>query len=268
VKEEIMVDDVDYSLRPYSLEGQVAVITGAGSGIGRATAKLFAGAGAAVAVTDINLESAMTVAGEIEAAGGRALAVKCDVAEESDVKAMFETAEAKLGAATILICVAAYRKKHHSMTMSVAEWDVMHAVIARGTYLCVREAGARMKRAGRGGAIVSVSSVAAVRPVVLDSIDYDSAKAGVNAITRAAALEFAKDGIRVNAIMPGGTKRPGAPKLHDIEITGPITQPGRILMGRAAEPIEQARAVLFLASPAASYITGQILAVDGGALLS
>ena len=154
------------------------------------------------------------------------------------------------------------------MAMTVDQWDMMHAVIARGTYLCIRQAVPRMRDSGRGGAIVNVSSVAAVRPAVLNSIDYDSAKAGVNAITRAAALEFAEHGIRVNAVMPGSTNRPGAPSFGDVTPTGPFTMPGRHPMNRIAEPIEQARAILFLASPAASYISGICLAVDGAAMLS
>jgi NAD(P)-dependent dehydrogenase (short-subunit alcohol dehydrogenase family) len=125
-----------------------------------------------------------------------------------------------------------------------------------------------MLESGRGGAIVNVSSVAAERPVVFDSIDYDSAKAGVNAITRAAAAEFARYGIRVNAVMPGATNRPGAPPMGGIKPTGPFTRPGRMPMQRIAEPIEQARAVLFLASPAASYISGVCIPVDGAGLLS
>lgn len=146
----------------------------------------------------------------------------------------------------------------------------MQAVTSRGTFLCMREAVRLMRESGRGGAIVNVSSVASIRPVVFNSVDYDAAKAGVNAMTRAFAAEFAGDGIRVNAIMPGGTNSGGAGRMggEQVRIYGPITQPGRVLMNRIAEPIEQARAILFLASPASSYITGQTLAVEGGALLS
>lgn len=257
----------DYSLGPYSLAGQNAIVTGGASGIGRATARLFAAVGAKVIVSDLNFEGAQSVAAEIEAAQGQALAVQCDVADEDQVTAMFQRADDYFGAPDVLACVAAYRKKHLTMSMSVAEWDVMHAVIARGTYLCVRQAAMRMKASGRGGAIVNVSSLSAVRPTIVDSMDYDSAKAGVNAITRAAALEFVGDGIRVNAIMPGGTKRPGAPPLSDTRASGPFTQAGRLPLG-PADAIEQARAVLFLASPAASYISGVCMAVDGAAMLS
>lgn len=263
-------DHDDYSLAPFSLEGQAAIVTGAGSGIGKATARLFASAGARVVLGDIDLQAARGVTGEISAAGGTSLAVECDISDEEQVKAMFAAALAEFGQVEVLASVAAYRKKHDTMQMTPEEWDRMQAVTSRGTFLCMREAVRAMRQSGRGGTIVNVSSVASVRPVVFNSVDYDAAKAGVNAMTRAFAAEFAGDGIRVNAIMPGGTNSGGAGRMgaDQVKIYGPITQPGRVLMNRIAEPIEQARAILFLASPASSYITGQTLAVEGGALLS
>jgi NAD(P)-dependent dehydrogenase (short-subunit alcohol dehydrogenase family) len=264
----IEADTDDLSLAPFSLAGQNALITGAGSGIGRATARLLAAVGAKVVVTDLVGASAQGVAEEIAAAGGSAIGLACDVSDEAQVAAAFAEADTWFGAPDVLVCVAAYRSKHETLTMSVEQWDTMHAVIARGTYLCIRNAVPRMRDSGRGGSIVNVSSVAAERPVVFDSIDYDSAKAGVNAITRAAAAEFARHGIRVNAIMPGATNRPGAPPMGGVKPSGPFTMPGRMPFGRIAEPIEQARAVLFLASPAASYISGVCIPVDGAGLLS
>ena len=262
-------DHADLSLTPYSLEGRAAVVTGAASGIGRATAELFAAVGAHVVVSDIDVPGAEAVVEQIRKRDGQATAVECDISEQAQVERLFRETLAAFGAVDVLANVAAYRKKHNFMAMSVADWDIMHAVIARGTFLCMREAIRHMQEGGRGGTIVNVSSVASLQPVVLDSIDYDSAKAGVNAMTRAAALEFAPDGIRVNAVLPGGTNSEGGAKLHQSGLVprGPILQPGRVLLNRIAEPVEQARAILFLASPASSYITGQTLAVDGGALI-
>ena len=270
----IMPDMDDYSLSCFSLRDQVAVITGAASGIGMYTALLFSANGARIVLADIDLDGAEKVVEMIAKNGGKAIAVKCDVSDETQVKAMFAEAKRQFRGIDILANVAAYRSKHNTMKMTVAEWDIQHAVITRGTFLCLREAVRLMQEAGKGGSIVNVSSISSVRPVVLQSMDYDSAKAGVNAITRQAALEFAPDGIRVNAVLPGGTASAGAMKMNErqkekgVAITGPITNPGRVLMNRAAFPIEQARAILFLASPASSYITGQTLISDGGALLS
>lgn len=266
----IVPDHDDYSLAPYSLEGFSAIVTGAGSGIGKATAKLFAAARAKVVLCDIDADAAGGVANEIAAAGGTSLVQKCDISDEQQVKSLFAAALAEFGKLDVLASVAAYRKKHETMKMTPEEWDMMHAVTSRGTFLCMREAIRVMRESGQGGSIVNVSSVASIRPVVFNSMDYDAAKAGVNAMTRAAAAEFAGDGIRVNAVLPGGTNSGGANRMggEQVPIYGPITQSGRVPMNRIAEPIEQARAILFLASPASSYITGQLLAVEGGALLS
>jgi NAD(P)-dependent dehydrogenase (short-subunit alcohol dehydrogenase family) len=129
----------------------------------------------------------------------------------------------------------------------------------------MREAIKIMRDQGRGGSIVNVSSVSADHPTIFNNTHYDSAKAGVDAMTRAAAVEFAEHKIRVNSIQPGGTASGGAKAMGEsLPFKGPMTLPGRIPLGRISQPIEQARAILFLASDAASYITGHHLTVDGG----
>ena len=243
----IIASPDDLSLKPYSLEGQTAVVAGGASGIGRATSKLFASAGAKVVIADMDLPAAEGVVKEIQKRDGKAIAVKCDVSDEPSVKATFAEAKRVFGGVDTLAFLAAYRKKHDTMTMTVADWDIQHAVTTRGTFLCNREAIRAMRESGKGGTIVNVSSTVTLRPLLLWSTDYDSAKSGVNALTRAEAFEFAKDGIRVNAVLPSSTKRPdakGSP-TPGFKLEGPIAQPGRILMdgGRWAEPIEQARAI-------------------------
>ena len=253
-----------FALSVFGLDGKSAIVTGAGSGIGRATAKLFTEVGARVLFVDID-ESAVREAAK-EAKSPHAV---CDIANEAQVLAVFETARELFGRIDILANIAAYRRKSDTMAMPASEWDVMHAVTTRGTFLMMREAIKIMCEQGDGGAIVNVSSVSATHPTIFNNIHYDSAKAGVDAMTRAAAIEFAEHGIRINSIQPGGTATGGAKNMReDLPFKGPMTLPGRIPLGRMSEPVEQACAILFLASPAASYITGHHLTVDGGYAVS
>jgi NAD(P)-dependent dehydrogenase (short-subunit alcohol dehydrogenase family) len=248
----------------FRLDGKVALITGAASGLGRATSELFLQVGAWVVIADLNAEGAQATAAELSPQGPT-LGVGVDVADEASVRTAFAGAAERFGGVDVLINCAAYRPKATTLEMTVAQWDQMHAVNARGTFLCLREAIRQMRTRG-GGSIVNISSMSAIRPTILPNMHYDSSKAGVDAITRLAALEFAPDNIRVNSVQPGGIDSQGGKNIRggDVPITGPAATPGRNPMNRMGQPIEIARAVLFLASPAASYITGVELLVDGG----
>jgi NAD(P)-dependent dehydrogenase (short-subunit alcohol dehydrogenase family) len=256
------------ALAPFSLEGKVALISGAAQGLGMEIAALFLDVGASVVLTDINGDAARATAADLSAKGP-VLGLAMDVADEAAVDAAFEAAARQFGGVDVLVNNAAYRKKASTMDMPVAEWDLMHAVCTRGTFLCLRAAVKQMRGRG-GGSIVNISSMSAQHPTIYPNMHYDSAKAGVDAITRLSAVEFARDGIRVNSVLPGGMATPGPDKMRAMEaeggpkIEGPATIPGRQVLGRIAQPIEMARAVLFLASDAASYITGAELLVDGG----
>ena len=252
------------ALSVFGLTGKTTLITGAASGLGLATARLFAEVGASVVIGDLDGEAAEAAAVELKAIGP-VMAVQMDVAEEDSVKAAFAAVAAGFGGVDVLVNNAAYRRKAATMCMSVAEWDRMHAVNARGTFLCVREAVRQMRDRG-GGAIVNISSMSAERPTIYPNMHYDASKAGVDAITRLAAVEFGRDNIRVNSVLPGGMETKGGAAVREthVDLAGPAMIPGRNPMGRIAQPIEVARAVLFLASPAASYITGVQLLVDGG----
>ncbi len=248
------------ALNVFGLAGKTAMVTGAASGIGRATAGLFADVGARVLLVDLDVEAAKAAAAELNSDSAA-----CDISEAEQVTALFVRVRSTWGRLDVLVNCAAYRRKADTMTMSTSEWDLMHAVTARGTFLCMREAIKMMRDQPDGGAIVNVSSVSAKHPTIFSNMHYDSAKAGVDAITRAAAIEFAPNNIRVNSVQPGATASGGAAAISQAAtVTGPMTAPGRIAMGRSAQPIEQARAILFLASAAASYITGCHLTVDGG----
>jgi NAD(P)-dependent dehydrogenase (short-subunit alcohol dehydrogenase family) len=256
----------------FAVPDKVAIVTGGGSGIGEATCRLLADAGAKVVVSDINVASAKSVAAAIAMAGGEALAVETDVAEESQVQAMAAKAVETFGGIDILVNNAAFRKKADFMAMSVGDWDIMHAVNARGSFLCTREAIKVMRRQGRarGGAIVNISTVGAAHPTVYWNVHYDASKCAVIGLTQSTAAEFAADGIRINAVMPGGVDTEGSRAMRNDDTgfvpNGPIMMPGRMLLG-TAQPIQLASAILFLVSPASSYMTGHTMAVDGGYLV-
>lgn len=255
----------------FGLHGRTAFVTGAASGIGKATAHLLAQAGAKVVVADLDLAGARAVADEIAATGPGAIGVRCDVAEEAEVAAAFEQAAKAFGGCNVLVNNAAFRPKADFMTMAAAQWDQMHAVNTRGTFLCMREAIKLMRAGGRGGSIVNISTIGSLHPTILANAHYDSSKSGVNALTRTAACEFAGDNIRINAILPGGVDTEGSRRMREAGMVaqGPMTAfPQRFPMKRLAQPAELAQAILFLASPAASYITGALLPVDGGYTVS
>lgn len=258
----------------YQLQGKTAVVTGAGRGIGRAVADLFAAAGARVVVADILAAEADAAAAEIRKKGGEALAVTVDIADETAVKQLYAQATQQFSSVDVLVHCAAIFPKYPLLEITVEQWDRVQAVNLRGTMLVMREAIAQMRKGGRGGAIVNISSVSGEREVVFHNAAYGASKAGMTNLTRVAALEFGSDNIRVNAVLPGGTATPGAAeatikmRAAGYELTGPMTQPGRIPLGGMGTPQDIAAACLFLASSAARYITGQCLAVDGGFLIS
>jgi len=255
-------------LNMFRLDDKVAVVTGAASGIGQCIAELFASIGAQVIVADIDLQAALAVAKGIEEQGGKACAMQVDVSDESKVIQAFEQIVAQFGGLDILVNNAAIFPKRPFLEVETEFWDKLQSVNLRGTFLCLREAIKHMKVFG-GGSIVNISSVSSMQAVVYHNAAYNASKAGVHALTRTTALEFATDGIRVNAVLPGGVPTAGAKAASSaIEIKGPMLGQGRIPLGGMGEPLDIANAVLFFASPASRYITGQLLAVDGGFLVS
>ncbi|MGE3278007.1 MAG: SDR family oxidoreductase [Vicinamibacterales bacterium] len=245
---------------------KVMIITGGGRGIGAATARLGAAAGYAVAVNYLgNHEAANAVVSDIQAAGGQAIAVAGDIAQEADVVRLFETADRELGTVTALVNNAGILDKQMRLDqMGPERIERVLAVNVTGAFLCAREAVRRMSTAfgGAGGAIVNVSSVAARTGGPFEYVDYAASKAAMDAMTVGLAMEVATEGIRVNSVRPG-------PVYTDIHASG--GEPGRvdrikekIPMKRGGQPEEVARAVLWLLSDEASYTTGSIVDVAGG----
>jgi len=244
----------------------VVVITGAGRGIGAATARLAAERGYAVCVNYLkNSAAAEALVAEIRAGGARAIAVAGDVAKEADVVALFDAAARELGPVTALVNNAGILERQTRLDdMDAARFERVFATNITGSFLCAREAVRRMstRHGGRGGAIVNVSSMAARLGSPGEYVDYAASKGAIDTLTVGLAREVAEDGIRVNAVRPGVIRT---------EIHAAGGEPGRVdrvklavPMKRGGEPEEVARAILWLLSDEASYSTGAFIDVSGG----
>jgi len=249
------------ALDRFRLDGQVAVITGGARGIGRATAEAFVAAGARAVLADRDLDEAKRAAATI----GNAEAHALDVTSETDVDRFFDDLVARTGRIDILVNNAGASIRKPSLELSKAEWDTVIAVNQTAVFLCSRAAARHMLKK-RGGAMVNLASIMGFSGGGLyPNISYQASKGAVVNMTRAFAIEWAKDNIRVNAVAPAWV-RTGfiAPVLAKPELVTAIE--GITPMGRLVEPEEVAAAILFLASPAASMTTGHVLAIDGGYL--
>ncbi|MCU0232259.1 MAG: 7-alpha-hydroxysteroid dehydrogenase [Acidobacteria bacterium] len=243
----------------FSLENQVAVVTGAGAGIGRGIAQLFARAGAAVAVSDLKLEAAEAVAVGIRTAGGRAIAVACDVTDEAARENLVKAALDAFGKITVLVNNAGGGgPKPFEMPLETFVWAFQLNVFSlfRLSQLCVPH----MARAG-GGAILNISSMAGENTNVRMT-SYASSKAAVNHLTRNMAFDVGPMGIRVNAIAPGAIRTDALASVLTPEIEQAMLK--HTPLGRLGEASDIANAALFFCSPAASWVSGQVLTVSGG----
>ena len=246
------------------LSGKTALISGAASGMGRSEATVLAREGAAVVLGDILDDDGRATAAMIEAAGGRALFVHLDVTSEAGWQAAVAAAVETFGRLDILVNNAGISGTVDPDLASVAIWDRLVGVNARGTFLGMTHARPALRDAG-GGAIVNTSSISANVGQQGVHMGYSASKAAVKAMTKAAALQFAADNIRVNCVAPGML-----PAMRTSKVSADPAWRARSIeavpMKRAGRVEEVAEAVLFLASDEASYITGTELAVDGGYL--
>jgi NAD(P)-dependent dehydrogenase (short-subunit alcohol dehydrogenase family) len=244
--------------------GKVAVITGAGSGIGRATAVLLAAEGAVgVVVSDLSADRAAETVEDIRAAGGSALAMATDVTDGSQVDALFEAAFRTWGRVDCAVNNAGVSGPKQPLgEYHDEQWRQVIDVNLSGVFYGIRAAVAVM--AGRGGAIVNVASGAAVHPPA-GLGPYAASKAGVVGLTRSAAADYARSGIRINSVLPGPTRTPlWESNLVGDAVTATQAREARLPMGRAGRPGEIAEAIVWLCSDRASYVHGVDLLVDGG----
>ncbi len=240
------------------LQGKVALITGGGGGIGEATALLFAAEGAKIGVQDISEADAAKVAAAVMAQGGEAIAVVGDVTDKAACERMVAEVVAKFGRLDILINNAGINKDSMVKKLTEDKWDQVINVNLKGTFLMCQAALEPLSQAG-GGRIVNTASIGVLGNI--GQANYSASKAGVIGLTKTLSLEFARPGIAVNCVSPGATETQMTSGIPE-EIKKGIM--GKIPMRRFADPKEIASAHLFFAGPDASYVTGQVLFVDGG----
>ena len=245
------------------LENKIAIVTGAAFGMGESTARIFAREGARVVVADIAEEDAKKVVAQIGADGGDAIFVRLDVSKEADWATAIRTTVERYGRLDILVNNAGVSGALPDLN-SLADYDRVMAINARGTFMGMQSAMPEMRKAG-GGSIVNLSSISGLIGQTNVHMGYNGAKAAIHIMTKAAAVQFAKDNIRVNSVHPGmmppmRSGQAGAdPSLRAKALDA-------VPLKRAGRPEEAAYAVLFLASDEASYITGTEIIVDGGYL--
>lgn len=260
------------SLSRFDLTGKVALVTGGGAngGLGHAMAVGLAGAGADVVVSDIDTDGAATTSREIEAVGRRGLAVTCDNARREEIMALFAEIDRAFGRIDILISNVGAGARYRPEDLPYEDWQRVLDISLSSSFLCNVEAGKRMIARGRGGSIINISSIASVHALGRGNLPHSVAKSGINQMTRELAVEWGPHGIRVNAILPATVRTPSWNTIarsmdwdYDAWVKHLLTG---LPLGRLGEPDDLVGPAIFLASDASAFITGHLLAVDGGNL--
>jgi len=248
----------------FGLPGRVALVTGAAQGMGEKIGHYLAGAGAAVALADIKADQVAEVERAIRNGGTEARSYVVDMADDEAVADLVRKVRADFGRLDILVNCAGLQDRNFIEGTTTEFWDRMIDVNLRGPFIASREAVKIMRADGARGRIINIASNSAFHATAPSLLAYSTSKAGVAGLTRATAMEVAKDGINVNAVCPGNTRTPG-----QLTSTGPAFPPEQIAafmppIGRVGTPEDVAAAVLYFASEAGSFITGQTLVLDGG----
>ena len=259
-----------------SLAEKRAIVTGGAMDIGFAISYRLAQAGASVLIADIDAEAAQEAIEQLKGTGYNAIFTRCDVSQEEEVKAMVGTAMAKMGGIDILVNNAGIYPRTPLSQMTGSDFETAISVNLTGTFLCSRYASEKMIEQRRGGCIINIASIDSLHPSSTGLSAYDSSKGGVLMLTRSMALELGRYNIRVNAIAPGGimtqgmlsqtrasSKEPEKAQLKELKAFM-----ARLVLGRMGDADDVARVALFLASDLASYVTGDLIVVDGGYLIS
>lgn len=246
------------------LQNEVALITGAGSGIGRESAILFSAEGAAVVAVDVNLPAVEAVAADITQAGGKAIAVRADVSQAADCEAMVAAAETTFGKLTVLFNNAGISHADDDDAMSTTEavWDLTFAINVKGVFLGCKYGIPALQRSG-GGSIINTASFVAILGAATPQLAYTASKGAVLSMTRELAAIHARQNIRVNALCPGPLRTELLMKYLNTE-EKKQRRLVHIPMGRFGEAAEIAKAALYLASSESSFVTGSEFLVDGG----
>ncbi|HEX7969181.1 MAG TPA: SDR family oxidoreductase [Stellaceae bacterium] len=257
--------DLTNPLAAFRLDGEISVVTGGGSGIGRAVALAFARVGAGVAIIDRDAVAGAEVAAEITEAGGKSAAYPLDVTDAPAVDRVFADIVESHGGIDVLVNSAGIAIRKPAVELPVQDWERVMAVNATGSFLCARAAARHMLETGEGGSIVNIASIMGFSGGIYPNASYQTSKGAVVNMTRALAVEWGHAGIRVNAVAPTYIRTPLTKPLFDNpEALAEIER--RTPMGRIGEPEDVVGAVLYLASRASALVTGHTLAVDGGFL--
>jgi len=253
----------------FDLSGKVALVTAAAGGFGMAVSRGLAEYGADLAITDIREDAVNKVAEDIRGSGSRVIAARCDIKSAEDIQAIATRTVAEFGHIDILVNIAGYAAMNPVLDMTCDEFDLTVASTLRGAFLISQIVGRIMVGGGRGGSIIHMSSIASARALGRGTGVYAANKAGINALVRELAVELAPHKIRVNAIAPCQFKTLGFDAVLDNPKFGgreKVTQKmlSKLPVGRFGEPEEIIGPCLFLASDAASMVTGHVLFVDGG----